>query len=44
MSRHQSTGQNRSLKIGNKSLKNVATVTYLDKTLTNQNYSLEEVK
>jgi hypothetical protein len=39
MSRNQSAGQNRNIKIDNKSFERVEEFKYLGATLTNQNYS-----
>jgi hypothetical protein len=42
MSRHQNVGQNRSIKIANKSVESLAQFTYLGTTVTNQNLIQEE--
>jgi hypothetical protein len=44
MSRHQNVGQNRSIKIAHKSVKSVAQLTCLGRTVTNQNLMQEEIK
>jgi hypothetical protein len=43
LSRHQNAGQNRDIKIANRSLKNVSQFIYLGTSLTNQNLILEEI-
>jgi hypothetical protein len=44
LSRHQNVGQNRDLKIANKSFENVSQFKYLGTTVTNQNLIQEEIK
>jgi hypothetical protein len=44
LSRRQNSGQNRDIRIGNRSFKNVSQLTYLGTTETNQNLIQEEVK
>jgi hypothetical protein len=44
LSRHQNVGQNRDVKIANKSFENVAQFKYLGTTVTNQNLIQEEIK
>jgi hypothetical protein len=44
LSGHQTEGQNRDIKIGNRSFENVAQVIYLGTTITNQNLIEEEIK
>jgi hypothetical protein len=44
MSHHQNAGQNHSIKIANRSFKNVARFKYLRKIVTNQNMIHEEIK
>jgi hypothetical protein len=44
LSRHQNVGQNREIKIANKSLENVSQFKYLVTTVTNQNLIQEEIK
>jgi hypothetical protein len=41
---HQNAGQNRKIKIGNRSFENVTQFKYLGKTVTNQNLIHEEIK
>jgi hypothetical protein len=43
LSRDQNGGQNREIKIGNRSFENVSQFKYLGMTLTNQNLILEEI-
>jgi hypothetical protein len=43
-SRHLNSGQNQNIRISNEWFKNVATFTYLDTTLTNQNDIHDETK
>jgi hypothetical protein len=38
LSRHQNVGQNRDIKIANRSLENVSQFKYLGTTVTNQNF------
>jgi hypothetical protein len=44
LSRHQNAGQNHNIKIGDRSLENVAQFKYLGTTVTNQNLIHEEIK
>jgi hypothetical protein len=44
LSRHQNVGQNRDIKIANRSFGNVSQFKYLGKTVTNQNLIQEEIK
>jgi hypothetical protein len=44
LSRHQNVGQNRDLKIANRSFENVSEFKYLGATVTNQNFIQEEIK
>jgi hypothetical protein len=44
VSRDQNTGQNREIKIGNRSFENVSQFKYLGTTVTNQNLIQEEIK
>jgi hypothetical protein len=44
MSRDQNAGQNRDIKIGNRSFENVSQFKYLGTTVTNQNLIQEEIK
>jgi hypothetical protein len=44
VSRAQNAGQNREIKIGNRSFENVSQFKYLGKTVTNQNLIQEEIK
>jgi hypothetical protein len=44
LSRHQNVGQNRDIKITNRSFENVSQFKYLGKTVTNQNLIQEEIK
>jgi hypothetical protein len=44
LSRHQNVGQNRDIKIANRSFENVSQFKYLGTTVTNQNFIQEEVK
>jgi hypothetical protein len=44
LSRHQNVGQNREIKIANRSFKNVSQFKYLGATVTNQNLIQEEIK
>jgi hypothetical protein len=44
LSRHQNAGQNRDIKITNKSFQNVSQFEYLGTTVTNQNLIQEEIK
>jgi hypothetical protein len=44
LSHHQNAGQDHSIKIANRSLKNVAQLKYLGITITNQNLIREEIK
>jgi hypothetical protein len=44
VSRYQNAGQNREIKIGNKSFENVSQFKYLGTTVTNQNLIQEEIK
>jgi hypothetical protein len=44
MSRDQNAGQNREIKIGNRSFENVSQFKYLGTTVTNQNLIQEEIK
>jgi hypothetical protein len=41
LSRHQNTGQNHDIKIGNRWFENVAQCKYMGKTVTNQNFICE---
>jgi hypothetical protein len=43
-SRHQNAGQNREIKIGNKSFETVSQFKYLGTTVTNQSLIQEEIK
>jgi hypothetical protein len=44
LSRHQNVGQNRDIKIANRSFENVSQFKYLGTTITNQNLIQEEIK
>jgi hypothetical protein len=44
LSRHQNVGQNRDIKIANRSFENVSQFKYLGKTITNKNLIQEEIK
>jgi hypothetical protein len=44
VSRDQNAGQNRGIKIGNRSFENVTQFKYLGTTVTNQNLIQEEIK
>jgi hypothetical protein len=44
LSRHQNVGENRDIKIANKSFENVSQFKYLRTTVTNQNLIQEEIK
>jgi hypothetical protein len=44
VSRDQSAGQTREIKIGNRSFENVSQFKYLGTTVTNQNYMHQEIK
>jgi hypothetical protein len=44
VSHHQNSGQNRDIKIGNRSFENVSQFMYLGTTVTNQNLIQEEIK
>jgi hypothetical protein len=44
LSRHQNAGQNRDVKIANRSFENVPQLKYLGTTVTNQNLIQEEIK
>jgi hypothetical protein len=44
LSRHQSVGRNRDIKIANRSFENVSQFKYLGTTVTNQNLIQEEIK
>jgi hypothetical protein len=44
LSRHQNVGQNRDIKIANRSFENVPQFKYLETTVTNQNLIQEEIK
>jgi hypothetical protein len=44
LSRHQNVGQNRGVKIANRSFENVSQFKYLGTTVTNQNLIQEEIK
>jgi hypothetical protein len=44
LSRHQNVGQNRGIKIANRSFENVPQFKYLGTTVTNQNLIQEEIK
>jgi hypothetical protein len=44
LSRHQNAGQNRDIKIANRSFENVAQFKYLGTTVTYQNLIQEEIK
>jgi hypothetical protein len=44
VSRNQNAGQNREIKIRNRSFKNVSQLKYLGMTVTNQNLIQEEIK
>jgi hypothetical protein len=44
LARHQNVGQNHNIKIGDRSLENVAQFKYLGTTVTNQNLIGEEIK
>jgi hypothetical protein len=44
LSRHQNVGQNRDIKIANRSFENVSQFRYLGTTVTNQNLIQEKIK
>jgi hypothetical protein len=44
LSRHQNVGQNRDIKIANRSFESVSQFRYLGTTVTNQNLIQEEIK
>jgi hypothetical protein len=44
LSRHQNVGQNRDIKLGNRSFENVLQFKYLGTTVTNDNLVQEEIK
>jgi hypothetical protein len=44
LSRHQNVGQNRYVKIANRSFENVSQLKYFGMAITNQNLILEEIK
>jgi hypothetical protein len=44
LSRHKNVGQNRDIKIANRSFENVSQFKYLGMTVTNQNLIQEEIK
>jgi hypothetical protein len=44
LSRHQNVGQNRDIKIANRSFENMSQFKYLGTTVTNQNLIQEEIK
>jgi uncharacterized protein involved in tellurium resistance len=44
LSRHQNVGQNRDIKIANRSYENVSQFKYLEATVTDQNLIQEEIK
>jgi hypothetical protein len=44
LSRHQNVGQNRDIKIANRSSENASQLKYLGTTVTNQNLIQEEIK
>jgi hypothetical protein len=44
LSRHQNVGQNREIKIANRSFENVSQFKYLGTTVTDQNLIQEEIK
>jgi hypothetical protein len=44
VSHDQNAGQNRDIKIGNRSFENVSQFKYLGTTVTNQNFIQEEIK
>jgi hypothetical protein len=44
LSRHQNAGQNRHIKIANRSFENVSRLKYFGTTVTNQNFIQEEIK
>jgi hypothetical protein len=44
LSRHQNVGQNRDIKIGDRSFENVSQFKYLGRTVRNQNLIQEEMK
>jgi hypothetical protein len=44
LSRHQNVGQNRDMKIANRSFENMSQFKYLGMTVTNQNLIQEEIK
>jgi hypothetical protein len=44
LSRHRNAGQNRDIKIANRSFENVSQFKYLGMTVTNQNLIQEEIK
>jgi hypothetical protein len=44
LSRHQNAGQNRDIKIANRSFENVSQFKYLETTVTNQNLIKEEIE
>jgi hypothetical protein len=44
LSRHQNVGQNRDIKIANRSFEDVSQFRYLETTVTNQNLIQEEIK
>jgi hypothetical protein len=43
LSRHQNAGQNQNMKIGDRSFENVAQFKHLGNTISNQNFSQEEI-
>jgi hypothetical protein len=44
LSRHENVGQNRDIKIANRSFENVSQFKYLGMTVTNKNFIQEEIK
>jgi hypothetical protein len=44
LSRHQNAGQNRDIKVANRSFENLSQFKYLGTTVTNQNLIQEEIK
>jgi hypothetical protein len=44
LSRHQNSGRNQNIKVGDRSFENVTQFKYLETTVENQNLILEEIK